>query len=68
MPNIKIRCTKTRLPRRLGMCVLPRTSPTLWTFSIAGLYTDDEALFSGFVTWTADADKKSSATDPQLKP
>jgi hypothetical protein len=23
-------------------------------FLIAGLYTDDEALFSGFVTWTAD--------------
>jgi hypothetical protein len=37
-------------------------------FLIAGLYTDDEALFSGFVTWTADADKESSATDPQLKP
>ena len=36
------------------MCVLPRTSPTLWTFLIAGLYTDDEALFSGFVTWTVD--------------
>ena len=37
-------------------------------FLIAGLYTDDEALFSGFVTWTALAGKKSSATDPQLNP
>jgi hypothetical protein len=78
-------------------------------FLIADLFTDDEALFSGFVTWTADishrpgcfsghivfrsrpfgltnrsefprcrrrllaaesalADKKSSATDPQLNP
>ena len=77
-------------------------------FLIAGLYTDDDELFSGFITWTADvlaargvpaatlfptldlmgkqlyefprcrrlllaaqaalADKKNSATDPQLNP
>lgn len=54
MPNIKIACSKNE------------TSPPLWDvraaadiahvvdFLMAGLYTDDDALFSGFVTWTAD--------------
>jgi hypothetical protein len=54
MPNIKIACSKNE------------TSPPPWDvraaadiarvvdFLMAGLYTDDDALFSGFVTWTAD--------------
>jgi hypothetical protein len=67
MPNIKIRCTKRDFPPPWDVRASEDVAHVV-DFLVAGLYTDDEALFSGFVTWTADADKKSSATDPQLKP
>jgi hypothetical protein len=55
MPNIKIGCSKNETsPPPWDVQVLPRTSPHVVDFVIAGLYPDDDALFSGFVTWTAD--------------